>query len=265
MRKLNEKQQKEIQLNILESFVNFCNENHIQYSLGGGTLLGAVRHNGYIPWDDDIDVMMPRKDYEVFLTKYKNNNFEILDYETVKDYYYPFAKIVDKRTKLIEHNYKHIEKMGIYIDVFPIDYLPSNSNKIAKIFSKYKKYDKAITFYRTEGSIKNSTSVLKKILKIITYCYYKNRLICKMYIKKMNNLGLKEKSEYVACISGRYLEKEIMPATYIENYVDASFERLKCKIPSGYDLYLTKHYGNYMELPPKEKQIAGHSNIAYWR
>lgn len=256
---------KKIQLDILKSYIDFCNDNNLIYFLGGGTLLGSIRHKGYIPWDDDIDVMMPRADYEILLNKYNNSHFKILSFKNTDSYYYPFAKIVDLRTKLVEKDLEEINEMGVYIDVFPIDYLPNEKKEISKIFKKYDKYGKIVLFSKYVDLSKTSKNIIKKIIKKLLMPFLKNKNICKNNLKKMNVLGCNEKTDTVACISGRYFEKEIMPASYIDGYIESDFENLKCKIPVGYDSYLTKHYGDYMKLPPKEKQVSNHSNTAYWK
>ena len=224
---------KKIEIEILDYVTELCNKNNLTYFLGGGTLLGAVRHKGFIPWDDDVDIMMPREDYDKLaqvISNIDNNRFLYLNYKDNNDYYYPFAKVVDKRTKVKELDCKEIKDLGVYIDIFPIDNVSDDmqENKLKWYMSIFNNY--------------------KKVLE------------------KMENLGKKyPNSNTVACITGRYFEKEIMPKSYIEDFIMAKFEDREYKIPKGYDLYLTKHYGDYMQLPPKEKQVSNHDNIAYWR
>ncbi len=263
-------EQKKIQLSILIEVKKVCDKCNINYYLGGGTLLGAIRHSGYIPWDDDIDIMMLRTDYEKLLENFnkktENSNYKLISYKNTKNYYYPFAKIVDLRTELIESAYKPIEEMGIYIDIFPIDFLPDNDKKIQKIYKKYKVLERILGIYRIDKVDKITKNRFKLILKKpIRYILEKLRLY-KLILKSIDSIGKKYNgTNTVACISGRYFEKEIMPKAYIDSYVLANFEGNKFKIPVGYDEYLAKHYGEYMKLPPKEKQIADHENVAYWK
>jgi len=267
-KKINLEEQKKIQLDILKNFKQICDENDLKYSLGGGTLLGAVRHQGYIPWDDDVDVMMPRKDYEKLLEIFnkQDNNFKLISFYNTEDYYYPFAKIVDIRTKLEETEFREIKEMGIYIDVFPIDFLPDNDKTIHKIFSKYKKLQALIGLYQVKDLNKTTNSKIKLMVKKLLLPLLENNKFNKYILQQMDAIGKKyNDTKKVACISGRYLEKEIMPSDYISDYVLLDFEDEKFKAPVGYDAYLTKHYSDYMKLPSKDKQVAGHVNNAYWR
>ena len=116
---------KQIQLDMLKDIHAFCVEHDIRYSLAFGTLLGAVRHKGYIPWDDDVDIMMPREDYNRFIRSYGNNIYRIADMSVNPDYGLPFAKVEDVLT-VIEENVEGGSVFGIYIDVFPVDYIPDN-------------------------------------------------------------------------------------------------------------------------------------------
>lgn len=261
-------EQKRIQLDILKELKYVCDKNNIDYSLGGGTLLGAIRHKGYIPWDDDIDIMLMRSEYEKLLNIFNNESrkkeYKLISYKNTTNYYYPFAKIVNVKTRLIEDSYRDLEEMGIYIDIFPIDYLPNEEQKVKKIYKKYKLENKLLGIYKYN---KDSTANKKKMYlkKVIRFFLVKLK-IYKLILSSIDNLCKKYvKTNKVACISGRYFEKEIMPSEYISDYVQVDFEGESYKAAKGYDEYLTKHYGNYMELPPKEKQISNHNNIAFWK
>lgn len=124
MRELNLNEVKEIQLRVLEFFSTYCKENKLRYSAYLGTLLGAIRHKGYIPWDDDIDLMMPRDDYDNLVKNfnYANEKFGLLSIESNNNYYLPFAKIYAKKTLLVEDIDIEFEELGVYIDIFPVDY-----------------------------------------------------------------------------------------------------------------------------------------------
>ena len=267
MKEVSLEEQKKMELDILKYVTEICDKNYLRYFLGGGTLLGAVRHNGFIPWDDDIDIMMPREDYCKLATLMRNlthDRFIYLDYESCDGYFYPFAKVVDKRTRIIEKDCKLIEKLGVYIDVFPIDEVSDDYEENEKLFRKYKLYDFMLAAYKMKKPTKNN--VFKLIIKYILKLYMNLFSNYKKIIKKIELLGKKYKNtNTVACISGRYFDKEIMPSSYIDTYKLQKFENYEFKIPVGYDEYLTKHYGNYMKLPPKEKQISNHSTEVYWR
>jgi len=269
MEKITLKEQKKIQLDILKYTADICEKNDINYFLGGGTLLGAVRHKGYIPWDDDIDIMVPREDYERLIEVFncnENSVYELLCYKNCDDYYYPFAKIVNKKTKMEELKFNEIKKMGVYIDVFPIDFLPDDEKKIKKIFKNYTKMYKLIAMQKDKRLNEVTKNKMKLLLKKILLPIITKPKIRRIILKKIDKLACNYKdTNKVACISGRYLEVEIMPKEYISDSILVDFENMKFKIPLGYDEYLRKHYGDYMKIPPKEKQIAEHETVAYWR
>ncbi len=262
-------EQKELQLEILKELKRICDGNNLTYFLGGGTLLGAVRHKGYIPWDDDIDIMMPRKDYDKLLKIFNNEcdkKYKLLYHMNTNDYYYPFGKIVHKQTKLIEENYRDIKEMGIFIDVFPIDFLPNNEKEVKKIFSRYKKMYKIVIMYQANDIVKATENKVKLLLKrIILPVMCKFKLHTKILTKIDKMVKQYKDTDIVACVTGRYFEKEVMNKSYIKEFTTVKFEDEEYKIPIGYDEYLKKHYGNYMELPPKDKQISNHDFSVYWR
>lgn len=271
MQKIDISEMKKIEVDILDVIFNICNKNHIKLYLGGGTLLGAIRHNGFIPWDDDIDVMMLRDDYNKLLSLFNDkviDNVKILTYDNTSDYYYPFAKAVNVNTFMDEKIMKSISSMGVYVDIFPVDKIPNNENTIKKIFLKRKFYQKILNFLSTKDVISLSENKIKKFLKMIILPFTK--IISTNFIaKKLDTLLIKYNNKElsnVTCISGVYMEKEIMPKEYIADSVEVQFEGKKYFAPIGYDSYLTKHYGkNYMQIPPKEKQISNHDNVAYWK
>ena len=269
MQKINIEEQKQIQIEILKEVKKICDSNNLNYYLGGGTLLGAVRHKGYIPWDDDIDIMMLRKDYEKLLeifNKQCDKKYKLLCYKNTKDYYYPFTKIVNIQTKLEETKLRPIAEMGLFIDVFPIDFLPEEDKKITKIFKSYARWYSLVSVYQAKPEKLTAKSKSKMIIKkIILPILEKFKLYSKI-LKKIDKIIIKyNNTSKVACITGRYQEKEIMPSSYIAEYKLVDFEGEKYKIPAGYDEYLTKHYGDYMELPPEEKRVKEHDNSAYWK
>ena len=144
MREIQFEEMKKIELNILIYFTEVCEENNLRYYLGGGTLLGAVRHKGFIPWDDDIDVMMPRPDFQKLLSLSINNeNYNIIKPGTA-GYYYNFAKLVDTRTILEEKGIKRIDGLGVYIDIFPLDGMPETPDARKKRFKELNSIRKRI-------------------------------------------------------------------------------------------------------------------------
>lgn len=247
-------------------------KNDLNYFLAGGTLIGAIRHKGYIPWDDDIDVIMPRPDYIKFinLTKQGLGPYVVKGPYNIQSkfdppYHCTYCKICDDRTELIEFpKTKHIVS-SVYIDVFPCDGLPSDFKSIAKHYKKARIYIKLNALLNMSYYRKNMTSnTIKKIFWSLIFLI-KLLLPDKIFFRKIEKLATKydyNKSEFVGVIVAGYGLKEHMPKKVFESYILGDFEGKKFRIPVGYDIYLSKIYGNYMELPPKNKRV-GHDSIAF--
>lgn len=256
-RKVTMAELRQIQLDILDKIHEFCIEEGLRYSLGGGTLLGAVRHKGCIPWDDDIDIMLPRPDYDRFLNEFEGMcpHYVVQHYKNDDNYPLPFAKVYDDRTILID---KYIST-GAFVDVFPIDGLPDELS----INSYIKRMDNLIiSVFRNTKSVTMYSSFLRRWIKrLLFHSHTKSVERLEAYLHSYDF----DSSSYAGAIIGRYHEKEYMQSKVFKKYVDINFESKTYKAIADYDLYLSKHYGNYMELPPKEKQIRDHSFEVWWK
>ena len=249
-----------IQLDILDKIHSFCIERGIRYSLGGGTLLGAVRHKGYIPWDDDIDIMLPRPDYDRFLKEFEGiyKQYTLQTYMNDESYSFPFAKVYDNRTVLVEDGACN----GIYVDVFPIDGLPEK-NEIPKFLYKLEILKHNITktskyYLFQKGWSLKFRYYIKKIL-------YPKRSESIFKLEELLHSYNFETTNLAGSILGRYGDIEVMDGHVFKSYVKLAFDGRKYYAIADYDLYLTKHYGDYMQLPPKEKQVSNHSFKAWWK
>lgn len=256
---------KEVQLKILKEVSDFCDENNIKYFLAYGTLLGAIRHKGYIPWDDDIDIMMLRDDYDKFLELFNKSNEElkVAAYELDKTFPYTFAKVFDKKTTLKENvliNYN----IGVNIDLFPMDYLPEDLNESEKL---YKKLDILKKIYTLKVIKQNrNRKITKEIILYVSKIIF-SFISIKKLVQRIINMTKRYRdkpSNYVGCAvwgnMGERVEKEAF-----SNSIDANFEGYIFKVPIGYDTYLKNVYGDYMELPPLEQRKAHHSYQAFWK
>lgn len=260
---LNRKQCRNIQVDILNYIDATCREMNIEYSLAYGTLLGAVRHQGFIPWDDDIDVFLMREDYDKLLLKLKQNSnkkYKIID-DTNSAYYYPFAKIVDMETiaKMEDNTTEH----GIWVDIFPLDNLPDNPIKRWMYLKCCFMYRSVIIAMTTDFRASNlgKKKIIKYLLNNIANIIGKQNII-KQYIALIRAY-IDRKTEYVGCLSSPYIEREMLERNKIKVITRMLFEGKEYSAIKEWDYYLRKLYGNYMTLPPLDKRRV-HS-ITAWK
>ena len=260
LRELSVEECKKISLDILIDVAKFCDENNITYYLSVGTLLGAIRHKGYIPWDDDIDIMMPRPDFKKFLNNYKHKYYRV--YKPSEGMYY-YGKVYDSRTIKYESNidYKKYEPTGVDIDIFPLDGIVNDEKIINKLYKKecflemlWRLSNQPI-FYR-----KNP---LKAINRIIPRIIGTKRLV-KMIEKNAQTYDY-DSSDYVVRMrrSPNGFTGALPKSVYEKDY--AEFEGRKFCIPKGYDEWLTKFFGDYMKLPPVEERKQLHDCKCYMK
>ena len=264
-------QLKKIEIDLLVAVDKICQQQNLRYSLGGGTLLGAVRHNGFIPWDDDIDIMMPRPDYDAFISYCLSHNvpFSIKSWETDKTYVNLAAQIFNYDTVLEDDNTPaETTKIGVYIDIFPIDGLGDNHKEAVKLFKS--------TRFKRELLV---AAQWKKFLKSKTHPWYYEpvrfaffligRLVNKQKIfKSILDVYTKidfNSSKFAGAVGGSYCEKEILPQKVFTEYIELPFENYKFKAIASYDTYLSSIYGDYMKLPPEEKRVSHHTFKAYFK
>ncbi|MGN1420915.1 MAG: phosphorylcholine transferase LicD [Eubacterium sp.] len=258
---------KETELNILKRFDQICRDNGLEYSLAFGTMLGAVRHKGFIPWDDDIDVLMKRSDYEKLMKlKYEDEKYEIKSYRYSKNYFYPFSKMVDKSTYIFE-DWRAEKDMGVYIDIFPLDYVNVQGTeeeikqKLEKIKISADRWD-TIAYMMGHKMMHHKAFSLRFITKflfrLITFPFRKS------IIRHADLLNAKEKNgNYCAMLLQLGAVQPFIKSDSFENTVYLDFEDFKAPVYAGYDYILTKQYGDYMTPPPPEKQNSIHWFKAY--
>lgn len=252
-------------LDLLKWFHQVCVENNLTYYLEGGTMLGAVRHSGFIPWDDDLDICMPREDYEKFNSLFGNKTFDFIYVENPnsenKDFIYGFTKIYDLNTTLVE-DFKTPIKRGVYIDVFPIDGCGNNLKESKKIYNKI--HRKRILVSALNCSLKKKYPFYIKILLRIFRLLFGKILNTKKIVKKINDLALKyrfDNCEMSALFWGAWKYKDIISSKYFGKPKLYEFEGLKVYGVEFFDEYLTSVYGDWRTLPPIEKRVSHHNFV----
>lgn len=258
------------ELNILKIVTAFLDENKIRYYINYGTMIGAVRHGGFIPWDDDIDICVPRPDYEKLLsisakmsgpikfTEYRLGNslsqiLQAVDESViVRTRPFPGAEEIDSRYA--------------WIDIFPIDGMPSNRimRRIhgERIFFRRFLWGLTVNKVATKTDlVKDSSFKIKRIIYKLAIPSLLNRDKC---LENLNRLLLKvpyEKASYVINSASPYKMKDVVPKAWVENYVPIRFEDGIFNGPEGFDAFLKHIYGDYMTPPPEDSESRNHHNL----
>lgn len=262
MRELSINEVKDIQISILRKVANFCDKHELQYSIAAGTLIGAVRHKGYIPWDDDIDIMMPRAHYDRLMNEFSDESLTLFNHNNYPKYNYPFAKIAQKNTKLVELDYDYSQYFGVNIDVFPIDGFPNENHDIQKHMSNITHYRKILAL-KLEGKVEGRGFIKQTMFNVLK-CIYSFRYLNEKITKIASKYPFAESNLSGVSVWG-YGEREICPTEIYHNTIEIEFENDKFKAIKDFDIYLTNVYGDYMKLPPECKRVQTHNFVAYMK
>lgn len=264
----------EKQFEMLKVFVEICNKHNLSYFLVGGTTLGAVRHKGFIPWDDDVDVGMVREEYDKFLEiapkELEGTKFFLQTWKSDPHYTYPFAKIRNNETTYVENFFAgHQINHGVWIDIMPIDGLTDKDIPKEKckwrlrryIFHIYMAYLPALT-----RKVHKKTFFKDILLGFVGILFYPLN-IAHFHQKRLDKMGRQFPTE-TATLAGNSLyfftgKVEGLPPRIYRETTDAEFEGITVKIPKDYDTYLKCLYGDYMKLPPEEKRVGHHYNKGF--
>lgn len=254
---MNDLQRKELEL--LKCFIDVCKKLDLNYYLVCGTALGAVKYQGFIPWDDDVDVALPREDYNRFIRQAQAllpEGVFLQNYHTDPASPYIFSKLRLSNTTYIEKTVAHLPiNHGIYIDVFPLDGYPSDEKEQRFLERQKRKLKLKITcVYQSKRSVKGAILVWAERMLGYHKRYSK-------YVKQLDALLSRYSTEgsLVWCNHGNWQgKKEYAPADQYGHGADAVFEGLQVRVPALYDAYLTQKYGDWRGDPPAEDQVGHH-------
>ena len=260
---LTELEIKQIELELLDAVDKFCKEHNIEYFLNYGTLIGAIRHKGFIPWDDDIDLMMSRDNYDRFVKDFTHPRFKVLSFETDEKYYNNFIKVVDTKTVVEDTRNRKTYETGIFIDIFPYDALPKKFKNIDyikriiinQLFNGLRK---------THKKINAPINIIKTIRDKIVQLIGKNIIVkfSEKTYRKNNDTELSDDIVVSVCFAD--YKKGRLKKTEFDNLVRMKFENITLNGFKNYDQILKNKYGNYMQLPPEDQRVT-HGIDAYWK
>ena len=272
MKELTLKELQGEELKILKDVHNFCVENNLRYSLYGGTQIGAMRHKGFIPWDDDIDIIMPRPDYNRFCKLYSSNNYKLADLNCNKAYMLGFARVYDDRRTIIESTLPWLpQDVGVWIDVFPADGMSADESEVKCIYNKVIKLRQKVLKARgTSAKYSAFPSILGKLRLFVKKILLLNGKVARFYVKRLDKVMQTfdfETSPYWASLSnvrGFHEKKHHLKSTF-QTCELVDFEDMKAFVMNGTDSVLRERYNDYMQLPPESDRIPkGNSYIHYY-
>ena len=270
MRIVTREEHKKIQLDILKFVADFCEKKGLRYFLSDGTMLGAVRHKGFIPWDDDIDIKMPRPDYNrmmrIFNEECGSERYRLINPRD-KDAHHYFVKIIDTKTVKIEveHDYS-TGFLGADIDIFPMDGSPESEDEFLKWGKEIRSYNKAYSYTKRSLCLAFRATIGDYVKGRVhpSWCWlFRSAPDIADKVAALAEKYPFDESKYVCFVGAWDLYR--IPYECYKDYIMMKFEDSEFRIPAGYDQALTAQYGDYMKLPPVEERATLHKNNVFWK
>lgn len=261
------------ELNILLEFDRICRIHDIKYSLAFGTLLGAIRHKGFIPWDDDVDIMLSRNNYDKFISvvaeELDNENYVFVDHNIEQKFYYGFAKIRSRNLMMPEKSTQYLGiEQGVWIDIFPFDAVPDDQTLAIKQKNRIKRYHKffvAFVFTYAKETDKGFSKIVKVALSKLNR-KTQNLTKLRRYVYKLQNNVITKYNNTTTkrynALGSNYTEKEysggMLSLEQLNNLMEVEFEGHIVTVIKDYEIFLTGVYGDYMTLPDVQDRVSVH-------
>lgn len=270
MKQLEIKEIQSVSLEILKVVSDICEKEGFRYCLAYGTLIGAIRHKGYIPWDDDVDIFMPRPDYDRFIKYFLENNehehLKLFNPDTCKDYPYMITRISDDRYTIKMNNEKPYG-MGVFIDIYPMDGMGQTMKEAVKYGKKGDRLSSlCYQATRKRYAVETTKTLARKILKLPAFVVAKicGKNIFQRKLAALANLKPYDESKYVGTVVWLVAgAKNIYERELFDELILVPYEQYEFRVPARYNEILTRYYGNYMELPPEKDRVGHHEYVAY--
>ena len=253
MRGIEPSEVKDKLVDILSNIDEFCGEHGLRYCLAYGTLLGAIRHQGFIPWDDDIDIWMPRPDYEWFYRHYDDPVYKFHSMETDRNWPLNFGKVCDERYTAVDEFGKDF---GLYVDVFPLDGVPDEDRVFQKQLKRVRRKERiwsnlVITSRMSYESTMPMQKKIKWLLSRIAKCIVPTKVAIRRLVKETSRYDFEGAQRFCSITDSNYA----IPKDKLTEIIRVPFEKKSFNVPACYDYWLKLFYDDYMQLPPIEQRI----------
>lgn len=268
MKEIGHEELRELQMCILDEVDKFCRNHHIRYTMSGGTLLGAVRHKGFIPWDDDMDIQMPREDYLRFTQMWNgagnSRKYLLVSIESGNNMGYAYGKMTNPRTVTF---IKGMERTGVYIDIFPVDSVKDYDDFTIRRAKERKLYRQRRGLLWRKLAKYGHVPFWRVALAYLRSPHFPSKTLNQV-VEEINRNAQARNGEdcpwYFEMVSG-FKCKDLIPAAVFDDYIDLPFEDRRYMSVADHDEYLRKTFGDYMQLPPPEERVRNHAFKAYWK